>query len=759
MRVEPRPARGSTSKRARTERLRIAEPPPRPTPVARCPVSPRARVRRPGLVRRLAAAHGAPLALLIAPAGYGKTSVLADWAEQDDRPFAWIAATEQDDDADHLLASIIRRLDEIEPLPDDLVGAVTAPRAGPATDLLDRLVPALGPPRAPLVLVIDDAHTLTAPGALHVVSQTIEHLGANSVVALAARAEPALPVARLRAQDAVVELRTADLAMGSGEAAQLLRRAGLELEPTQVAALLQQTEGWAAGLHLAALAIRDQDDRNAALVQFAGDDRLVADYLRDEVLDPLAPEERALLTRTSPLDRLSGPLCDAVLDEHGSGEILRRLARSGTPLTALDRSEGQFRLHGLLGTLLRTELRRADPALEADVHRRAGAWYEREGDADRAIDHTIAAGDVDHATDLVWASVPARVAQRREQTVERWLDRLGDAELTRRPKLALAAAAIHAGRGDRDIAERWTASAEIGMIEVPEDRRRPVAAAAFALRATIARDGVERMGADAGRAYAAAADDSPWRSVACFLGGVSQYLTGDLAVARSRLEEGARRGRSAAPRVLCLAQLALVALQEDDLQEGVLLAERARDEVERAGLAEVPACALVFAVSAFARAHHGHVDAARRDATAARRLVAALVDLTPWYDTEIRIALARAELRLSDSAAARAQLTEASRALRHMPANPVLNGWIDDAWARADTFAAGAVVGPSTLTTAELRVLRFLPSHLSFREIAGRLHVSANTVKTQAHAVYRKLDASSRSEAVGRARDVGLIDG
>jgi LuxR family maltose regulon positive regulatory protein len=448
-----------------------------------------------------------------------------------------------------------------------------------------------------------------------------------------------------------------------------------------------------------------------------------------------------------------------VLDEHGSGEILRRLARSGTPLTALDRSEGQFRLHGLLGALLRTELRRADPALEADVHRRAGAWYEREGDADRAIDHTIAAGDVDHATDLVWASVPARVAQRREQTVERWLDRLGDAELTRRPKLALAAAAIHAGRGDRDIAERWTASAEIGMIEVPEDRRRPVAAAAFALRATIARDGVERMGADAGRAYAAADDDSPWRSVACFLGGVSQYLTGDLAVARSRLEEGARRGRSAAPRVLCLAQLALVALQEDDLEEGVLLAERARDEVERAELAEVPACALVFAVSAFARAHHGHVDAARRDATAARRLVAALVDLTPWYDTEIRIALARAELRLSDSAAARAQLTEASRALRHMPANPVLNGWIDDAWARADTFAAGAVVGPSTLTTAELRVLRFLPSHLSFREIAGRLHVSANTVKTQAHAVYRKLDASSRSEAVGRARDVGLIDG
>jgi LuxR family maltose regulon positive regulatory protein len=153
------------------------------------------------------------------------------------------------------------------------------------------------------------------------------------------------------------------------------------------------------------------------------------------------------------------------------------------------------------------------------------------------------------------------------------------------------------------------------------------------------------------------------------------------------------------------------------------------------------------------------VTEARWDAERAHRLLALLDDAAPWFDAETRVSLARAELRLSDAAAARRLLTEASRALRRVPEHTTVHAWIDDAWARADTFAVSAVTGPSTLTTAELRVLRFLPSHLSFREIAARLHVSTNTVKTQAHAVYRKLDASSRSEAVAQARDVGLVDG
>jgi LuxR family maltose regulon positive regulatory protein len=241
---------------------------------------------------------------------------------------------------------------------------------------------------------------------------------------------------------------------------------------------------------------------------------------------------------------------------------------------------------------------------------------------------------------------------------------------------------------------------------------------------------------------------------------VSHGLTGDLGAARRDLDEGARRGAVMVPAIeaLCLAQLALVALLEGDAEEGTMLAERARSRIDARRLEGPVTRALVCAVSAFARAYRGRVQDARADVAEARALVGSLDPLAPWYDAQVRLALARAELRLSDVTSARALTAEAARFAARVPDAVRLRTWIDDAWARADTFSVEALAGPASLTTAELRVLRFLPSHLSFREIADRLHVSANTVKTQAHAVYRKLDASSRSAAVARARTIGLLD-
>jgi LuxR family maltose regulon positive regulatory protein len=752
--------RGASSPTRRTSRLRVAESRPGLDLHQRRPTPRRLQVSRPQFADRLAAAQTATLALVVAPAGYGKTTVLAEWAEHDERPFAWIAAVPGDNDPDRLLASIVRALHEIEALPQDVVRWAAAPRVERGTGVLGGLLAALDAGRRPAVLVVDDAHVLREPAAVELMSTLIDHVTAPSMVVIASRTEPALPVGRLRAQDALVELRTGDLAMSDAEAGQVLSQAGLELAPADAAAIVHSTEGWPAGLHLAGLAVADQEDPARAVGRFAGDDRVVADYLRDEMLAPLTAGELEFLTRTSLLDRLSGPLCDAVLGRQGSGDALWRLARGGVLLTPIDRGEEVFRLHGLLADLLRSRLRRTEAALEVTLHERASAFYEREGDVDRAIEHAIAAGEVDRVADLLWTVMPAHMAQNRDRLLERWLERLDDAQIAERPVLALAAATSCAARGARDVAERWTATAERAILREPAERRRPLSAVALALRAMIARDGVAHMGQDAAQALALAGTDSPWRSVACFLEGVSLHLGGELGAARIRLEEGARRGTPAVPslRVLCLAQLALMALQDDDLEEGSVLIERARGDVDYARLSDTPACALVFAVSAYALAYHGRVDAARRDATTARRLIGDFDEVTPWYDAEVRVALARAELRLSDASAARSLLSDASRALRRVPDTLLVHGWIDDAWARADTFAVGAVAGPSTLTRAELRVLRFLPSHLSFREIATRLHVSANTVKTQAHAVYRKLDASSRSEAVARARDVGLID-
>jgi LuxR family maltose regulon positive regulatory protein len=281
------------------------------------------------------------------------------------------------------------------------------------------------------------------------------------------------------------------------------------------------------------------------------------------------------------------------------------------------------------------------------------------------------------------------------------------------------------------------------------------------MRAAVAPGQAATLRDRATDALALAPDGSPWGAVCSLLRGVSHGLIGDLDAARRDLEDGIRRGAVVVPAIeaLCLAQLALHELLEGDADEGAVLAERARTRVDARGLDEPTTRGLVCAVSAFARAYRGRVQHARADLAEARRILGSLDTLAPWYDAQARVALARAELRLSDVAAARALTAEAAGFAARIPDAVRLRAWIDDAWGRADTFSVEALVSLGSLTTAELRVLRFLPSHLSFREIADRLHVSPNTVKTQAHTLYRKLDASSRSTAVTRARAIDLLDG
>jgi len=209
--------------------------------------------------------------------------------------------------------------------------------------------------------------------------------------------------------------------------------------------------------------------------------------------------------------------------------------------------------------------------------------------------------------------------------------------------------------------------------------------------------------------------------------------------------------------VLCLAELGVVALDEGDAGRSELCIARARQQMDRLDLRAQPLSALALAASALDRASRGGLDDALRDMRDGSRLLALLTDPPAWYDAVTRLLLARAGLRIGDVVGARTLLAEASRSVPHAQA-PVLAGWLEDSWARADSFSSAAILGPSSLTTAELRVLRRLPTHLTFREIAADLNVSANTIKTHAHAVYRKLDASSRTEAVGNARELGLLN-
>jgi LuxR family maltose regulon positive regulatory protein len=669
--------------------------------------------------------------VLAAPAGYGKTTTLLEWAQHDERPFAWVSLGPSDDDAEQLRASLARAT-------DPLTGRDGA-----------------------FVLVLDDVQHLTSKAAIDVLASLVEHPPPGAQVVLASRCEPPLHLGRMRAHREAFELTSRDFVMTRGEATTLLELAGVRLAAADVDTLVQRTEGWPAGLYLAALSLRDQPDPPAAVARFGGDDRIVSDYVTDAMLGGLPAEQIAFLQRTSVLDRLSGPLCDAVLAQAGSGAILRDLARANALVVRLDRSDEWYRYHGLLAQMLRAELRRREPQLEGELHRRASRWHAEHDDVDAAVRHAAAAGDPQLAGDLLWAHAFRYIPQGHNETVRRWLGHFTDEQMAAHAPLALVAAHAHLADGERDHAEHWTAAAARALDRVPARRRAPaLEAGVTAMRAAIGRDGVPRMRADAARAYALAAEDSPSRSMDRLLEGTACHLLGMRERASALLGEGSRRGVVAAPSVnaLCLAQLALLAMERDDWPHATELAARARSQLDRFGLDGYPTMSLVLAVAALTQAQRSRVQTAKDDCAEAARLLDELDDFVPWYVAEVRIVLARVALRLSDVVGARALVEAAGLAVRASPEAPVLAEWLQDICAQVEAYSSCAIDAPASLTTAELRILALLPTHLSFREMGTRLYVSPNTVKTQAQAVYRKLDASSRSEAVARGRVLGLIE-
>jgi LuxR family maltose regulon positive regulatory protein len=720
-------------------------------PALREGLVPRARLMQP-----LLGSADLPLALVVAPAGYGKTTLLTQWSVQDRRSFAWLTLDERDNDLRELLASIAAVLDSLEPIDDELCAELAAPRSRTA-GLLAALLRTVESRSRSFVLVLDDLHVLEAEKSIGALSAIVDHLQRGSQLAVASRDEPRMAVGRLRANRSVLELRFADLVMTPSEGAALLTSAGLELRREELEGIVRRTEGWAAGLYLAALSLRGSVNPATAALSFGGDDRLVADYLRDEILSGLSPGHVGFLTMASVLETLSAPLCDAVLERSDSGRVLGLLERSNVMVFRTE--DGYYRYHGLLRQMLEAELSRSDPELAGILHQRAADWHADHGDVDRAVHHAIAARDAALTGELLWRNFLQYASYGRNSSIQGWLDRFTDDQVAGHPALALAAAGSQLARGDRNLLERWTSAAEL-CLEDPTQNRLPSLEGGVSILRAAATDGIVRTLELAGNAYELFAEDDPWRSLCCLLIGSARHLSGERDRARAMLEEGARRGAWGAPGIqaLCLAQLSLLALDDGDAANAIVHATRARGQIERFGLMEYPTSALVFAVSAAAHAQCGRIDEAKMDARRAAELTARLADSAGWYEIEVRIALARASLRLSDMAGARSQLAEASRLLRRSPDAVVLGEWLEDGWTWADSAIGHSVGDRWSLTTAELRILQFLPTHLSLPEIAKELNVSANTVKTHTRAVYRKLDASSRSEAVTRARGAGLIN-
>ena len=715
-------------------------------------------VERPRLLDKLEQSAG-PLILLDAPTGYGKSVLLAQWAARDSRPFASITLGDAHNDPVLLLEWVVDALERIEPLPAGVASALAVPDPDLEGVVLPRLGRAIEARETAVVLVLDELEHIESPQSLLVIRTLAEHARGGMRIAVATREEPALPLGRLRANRLLSEIGRGDLAMTKPECAALLAGIGIELSQADRDALIERAEGWPAGLYLAGMALLEEADVSAAISRFAGDDRIVADYISDEFLASISLRRLELLRRISILDRFNGDLCDAVLERTGSATALRDLLHGNMLILSLDRKDEWFRFHTLLSEMLRAELHTAEPAMEGELHLRASSWWADHGESDRAIEHAIAAEAHEQAGELLWAGVPEYNARGRVATVQRWLERLGAERLGEHPTLSLTAAMGCLARGEGSMTDQWIAVSR-GLLENmrPSSHKAQLEAGLALAEAALARDGLIAMSERAAAAAAAIPEESPWLSMCWLMDGTSLLLRERTDEARERLTEGARRGAVSGPhmQVLCLTQLSLLAVEEPDWQVAEMLASQARAQIERSGLGDYTTAALAFAVSAFVRSHRGMAEEAAADLRTGVRLMRRLDEFAYWYEAQTRILLARAAARLDDVGMAQHLLGEARRLIRLVPEATLLDRWLHEAEKETETISAAAV---DELTPAELRVLLALPTHYSLPQIAAQAHVSPNTVKTQAQAVYRKLGVSSRQEAVERARDAGLLRG
>ena len=383
-------------------------------------------VRRSSLIERLARGGPRPIVSVVAPPATARRRCCRSGPSVTARSFAWVSVDEADNDPKVLLSYVAEALDAVEPIDERVFDALASPVSSVPGSVVPRLGSAFSSMTSPVVLVLDDVHVLHNSECRAALSVLADHVPAGSRLALAGRAQPPLRIARLRAEGKIMEIGPDDLSLTCDEASSLLRNAGLALAEEDVAELHKRTEGWPAGLYLAALYLREGGPLASAAVSFGGDDRLVSDYMESEFLTRISRQQRAFLTRTAVLERMCGPLCEAVLEMGGSAAILADLAGSNLLLVPLDRRGEWYRYHHLFRDMLLAELHRLEPGLMPVLRRRAAGWCLGNGMPEAALEYSMAAGDVDGAARLAGQLVVPAYRQGRVTTIQRWFGWLED---------------------------------------------------------------------------------------------------------------------------------------------------------------------------------------------------------------------------------------------------------------------------------------------------------------------------------------------
>jgi LuxR family maltose regulon positive regulatory protein len=714
-------------------------------------------VARTELVDRLRASPS--VISVVAPTGYGKTTLLSQWARTHRRRhLAWVSVDRGDNDTSVLLTNAALALDKVEAIDGGVLRTLASPGAATAANAIARIASTLASRSEPVRLVFDHAEMLDNPECRDAIAELAMRIPEGSQLAIATRDTPPLQTALLRSRREMVEIGIGDLAMNEQEAAALLEGAGVTLDDAGVAELVRRTEGWPVGLYLAALAI-SAGGKGTEAVAFTGDHRLMADYLRSEFLSRLPSAMVSFLTRTALLDRLSGPLCDAVLGTTKSAQVLEALESSNLLLVPLDPRREWYRYHHLFRELLSAELRRSEPALVPELHVRAADWLEGHGMAETAIDHAQAADDADRVARLVAGMAQRAYAEGRVDTARRWFDWFAERGLIEQyPQVAVLGAQVEALLGHPAPAEHWADAAERGHFEGTLPDGSPLDGWLAYLRALLCRDGVGQMRADAEAARDLLAPGSPLRGAVLTLEGTTHVLDGEVAAADSILAhavEVATYLNAMPAAATALAERVIVAIEGRDWDEAETLSAQAVAVVEVGHLEDYIVAALVYGVAARTDIHRGDFATAREHVARAARLRPLLTYAIP-YSAQALLQIGHAYLELSEPAGARVVLREVYDILRQRPDLGRIPEQADELQSMLDAIRA-TNVGASALTTAELRLLPLLTTYLSMPEIAERLHVSRNTVKTQAISIYRKLGVSSRSEANQRIVETGML--
>jgi LuxR family maltose regulon positive regulatory protein len=725
-------------------------------------------VLRPVLVPRerplsvLRSGEGCTLTLVDAPAGSGKTTVLAQWLAADAERISpcWFSVDPSDNDPTRFWTYAIMAMRNAVPGLGDASLAALGGGADVATFVLPPAINELAAADPHLALVIDDYH-LIRNAAIHTqVEQLLDHLPDGVQVVISTRADPPLPLSRWRGRGQLAELRAADLRFSDAEASALLERMHLVVGADDVERLVERTEGWAAGLSLAGLSMRGRDDTSGFVREFAGTDRHVLDYLGSEVLAGLAPEAQRFLVQSSVLPRLSGPLCDAVLRRRGSGRLLEELEHSNAFVVPLGGRREWYRLHHLFGEVLQSELRTEHADLVPLLHRRASRWFAAEGMTFEAIEHAVQAGDAGLVADLLGPVSLAYLGGGQVDTVRAWLDRLGEEAVAADPRLCLVAGAGQIVVGDDPGMTRWLDRAE----ELPYDGLLPGGPASIEAGVATVR-GVVTSGRlshhlEAGRRAVELERGDPtiWRDLAFGGHGTALYWTGDREEARPYIEMAAR---SPVPLLACagFGYLGMMAADEGD----AAAADHYSTEGERLGeehkLLTNPPYGRVLVARARTHGLRGAL------AASIASLEEAVVVLRPGpFPVEVADALlwlAQARHLAGSPDSARAALGEARLLLEELPELGILA----ERWEATERRLSGeqsdgaspAPVAVDELSARELDVLKMLPTALSEAEIGQELFISYHTVHSHVRTIYRKLGTTSRAQTVERARATGLL--